>query len=134
VSPDATTERVVALPLAELPPGTSTTVKAFDTAVAIFNVEGQLFAVSNHCPHHGGPLCHGRTSGTALPSRPYEHRYGRQGQVSTCPWHGWEFDIESGQAMFDPSVRVKTHEAHVEDGEIVLTRRRSVCSSSTSRL
>ena len=120
-----TTERAVALPFSELPPGTSTTVKAFDTTVAIFNVEGQLFALSNHCPHHGGPLCHGRISGTALPSQPYEYSYGREGRVLTCPWHGWEFDLESGRTIFDPSVGVMTYEARIEDGEIVLTRRRT---------
>ena len=118
------TEWATSLPLSELPPGTSTTVRAFGTTVAIFNVEGRLFALSNHCPHHGGPLCHGRISGTALPSQPYEHRYGREGRVLVCPWHGWEFDIESGQTMFDPSVRVRVYEARVENGEIVLTRQR----------
>jgi 3-phenylpropionate/trans-cinnamate dioxygenase ferredoxin subunit len=112
--------------LAELPPGTSTTVKAFGTTVAVFNVEGQVFALSNHCPHHGGPLCHGRISGAVLPSQPYEYRYGREGRVLTCPWHGWEFDIESGRTIFDPSVRVKIYEARIEKGEIVLTRRRTV--------
>jgi nitrite reductase (NADH) small subunit len=125
VSTYVTTERAVALPFSELPPGTSTTVKAFDTTVAIFNVEGQLFALSNHCPHHGGPLCHGRISGTALPSQPYEYSYGREGRVLTCPWHGWEFDLESGRTIFDPSVGVKTYEARIEDGVIVLTRRRT---------
>ena len=119
----STTERAVALPLAELPPGTSTTVKAFGTTVAVFNVEGQVFALSNHCPHHGGPLCHGRISGAVLPSQPYEYRYGREGRVLICPWHGWEFDIESGRTIFDPAVRVKIFEARIEEGEIVLTRR-----------
>jgi nitrite reductase (NADH) small subunit len=124
MSTNVTTERAVALPLAELPPDTSTIIKAFGTTIAIFNVGGRLFAVGNNCPHHGGPLCHGRISGTALPSEPYEYRYGREGRVLTCPWHGWEFDLESGQTMFDPSVGVKTYEARIEDGEIVLARRR----------
>ena len=126
MSASVSTERAVALPLAELPPGTSTTVKAFGTTVAVFNVEGQVFALSNHCPHHGGPLCHGRISGAVLPSQPYEYRYGREGRILTCPWHGWEFDIESGRTIFDPSVRVKIYEARIEKGEIVLTRRRTV--------
>ena len=121
----STTERAVALPLAELPPGTSTTVKAFGTTVAVFNVKGQVFALSNHCPHHGGPLCHGRISVAVLPSQPYEYRYGREGRVLICPWHGWEFDIESGRTIFDPAVRVKIYEARIEEGEIVLTRRRT---------
>lgn len=126
MSASVSTERAVALPLAELPPGTSTTVKAFNTTVAVFNVEGQVFALSNHCPHHGGPLCHGRISGAVLPSQPYEYRYGREGRVLTCPWHGWEFDIESGRTIFDPSVRVKIYEARIEEGEIMLTRQRTV--------
>ncbi len=124
MSAEVAAEWATALPLSELPPGTSTTVKAFGTTVAIFNVEGRLFAVSNHCPHHGGPLCHGRISGTALPSQPYEYRYGRDGRVLVCPWHGWEFDIESGQTMFDPSIRVSVYETRVENDEIVLMRRR----------
>ena len=122
----STTERAVALPLAELPPGTSTTAKAFGTTVAVFNVEGQVFALSNHCPHHGGPLCHGRISGAVLPSQPYEYRYGREGRVLICPWHGWEFDIESGRTIFDPAVRVKIYDARLAEGEIVVTRRRTV--------
>ena len=115
----------MALPLSDLPPGASAVVEAFGTMVAVFNVEGRIFAVGNNCPHHGEPLCRGRVSGTHLPSRPHEYRYGREGRVLVCPWHGWEFDIESGQALFDPSVRVKVHEARVEDGQIVLMRRRN---------
>lgn len=121
---DTITEREVTLPLAELPPGSSTSVKAFGTTVAIFNIGGRLFATSNHCPHHGGPLCKGRVSGAMLPSQPQEYRYGYEGQILRCPWHGWEFDLESGNSLFDPSVRMKVYGIEVEDGQIVLTRQR----------
>ena len=122
---EAATERSVALSLSDLPPGASAAVEAFGTTVAVFNVGGQIFAVGNNCPHHGGPLCRGRVSGTHLPSQPHAYHYGREGRILVCPWHGREFDIESGQALFDPSVRVKVYEARVEGGQIVLTRRRS---------
>jgi nitrite reductase (NADH) small subunit len=125
VGAEATTEQAVALPLSDLPPGASAVVEAFGTMVAVFNVEGRIFAVGNNCPHHGGPLCRGRVSGTHVPSRPHEYRYGREGRVLVCPWHGWEFDIESGQTLFDPSVRVKVYQARVEESQIVLTRRRN---------
>ena len=120
------TERAVTVPLAELPPGASTTVRAFGTTVAVFNVVGELFAVSNNCPHQGAPLCHGRVSGTHLPSRPQEYRYGREGRILTCPWHGWQYDIESGRAAFATSMRVKAYETRVEGGRIVLIRRRRI--------
>lgn len=96
MSGGAATERVVALPLSDLPAGASTSLKAFGTMVAVFNVGGRIFAVGNNCPHHGGPLRHGRISGTYLPFRPHEYRDGREGRGLACPWHGWEFDIESG--------------------------------------
>ena len=120
-----TTERAIVLPMSDLPPGASATVEAFGTTIAVFNVEGRVFAVGNNCPHHGGPLSRGRVSGTNLPSRPHEYRYGREGRVLVCPWHGREFDIESGRALFDQSVRVKVYEASVEECQIVLTRRRA---------
>jgi nitrite reductase/ring-hydroxylating ferredoxin subunit len=107
---------------AELPPGARAKVEAFGTEVALFNVGGELFAVANACPHHGGPLCHGRISGARLPAEPYEHRWGRENRVLTCPWHGWQFDLETGEALFDDRVRVRTFDAHIEDGQVVLYR------------
>jgi nitrite reductase (NADH) small subunit len=92
-----TAEREVALPLADLPPGASTNVKVFGSTVAVFNVAaGRLFALGNNWPHHGGPLCHGRVSGTHLPFRPHAYRHGREGRGLACPWRSWEFDIQSG--------------------------------------
>ena len=94
MSAGVTAEREVALPLADLPPGAGANVKVFGTTVAVFNVgAGRHFALSNNCPHHGGPLCHGRVSGTHLPFRPHEYREGRG---LAYPWRGWEFDIQSG--------------------------------------
>jgi nitrite reductase (NADH) small subunit len=112
--------RAIALPASELPEGASAGVEAFGTTVAVFNVGGELFALGNRCPHHGGPLCLGRVSGALLPAEPYEYRWGREDRVLTCPWHGWQFDLESGQALFDPLVRVPRYDVRVEEGQIVL--------------
>ena len=71
----------VSLALAEIPPGSATTVEAFGTTVAVFNVDGTVYAMDNTCPHHQGPLCRGRVGGTLLPSDPYEYRYGLDGRV-----------------------------------------------------
>ena len=116
-------QRAAVMSAADLPPGGRARVEAFGTEVAVFNVDGELFAVANACPHHGGPLCHGRVSGARLPSDPYEHKWGRENRVLTCPWHGWEFDLETGRALFDDKVRVRTFEARVEGAEVVLYRK-----------
>ena len=117
-------DEVDVLAAGELPPGTRRTVEAFGTEVALFNVDGRLFATANACPHHGGPLCHGRITGARMADRPYEHRWERDSRVLVCPWHGWEFDLETGQSLFDPAVTVRTFDARLEDGEVVLYRRR----------
>ena len=117
-------DREVVLAADALEPGERAKVEAFGTDVALFNVGGRLFAIANACPHHGGPLCHGRVTGARFAEAPYEHRWEREARVLVCPWHGWEFDLESGETLFDPSVKVRTFDARVEDGEIVLYRRR----------
>ena len=46
---------------------------------------------------------------------PGEYLYSRQGEILRCPWHGWEFDIRSGQSWFDPTgVRVRRYEVSIE--------------------
>ncbi len=105
----------------ELPPGSAACFEALGTTVALFNVDGELFALENRCAHHGAPLCKGRVSGTLLPSEPYEYRWGREGRILTCPWHGWQYDLETGVSLHDSLVRVPRYEVRVEDGEIVIS-------------
>ena len=57
-----------------------------------------------------------------LPSQPLDYQYGLEGRVLRCPWHGWEFDLETGEKLFDPGcrARVKTYPVAVEDGVVVV--------------
>jgi nitrite reductase/ring-hydroxylating ferredoxin subunit len=105
----------------ELPPGGRACVEAFGTTIALFNVGGRLYAVDNTCPHHGGPLCHGRIGGALLPARQYEHVLGLEGKVLTCPWHGWEFNLETGATLFEPHVMLARYQVWVEDEHILLS-------------
>ena len=63
-----------------------------DRIIAVFNVEGTYYALDGVCPHQGGPL--GKGSLTDC--------------VVTCPWHGWQFDVRTGQSQLTPSVRQPT--------------------------
>jgi nitrite reductase (NADH) small subunit len=56
-----------------------------------------------------------------LPSRPQEYVLGYEDRVLRCPWHGWEFDLETGESLFDPERwRVRVYPVRVEDGEILV--------------
>ena len=46
--------------------------------------------------------------------------YTREGEIIKCPWHQWEFDIKTGQALYDPKLRVRTYRVEVEDEQVVL--------------
>jgi nitrite reductase (NADH) small subunit len=44
----------------------------------------------------------------------------REDEILKCPWHQWEFDIKTGKALFDASLRVKTYDVRQEGDEIVV--------------
>lgn len=107
-------------PVESLVEGAATTVEAFGSTVAVFNVGGRFYAVDNRCPHHGGPLCAGRVGGAVL--SPFPGRYALQAErpVLSCPWHHWEFYMDSGESLFDARVRVPAFDVTVQEGELVL--------------
>lgn len=104
----------------ELPPGSRRVVNVEGRDIAVFNVNGNLFALRDTCPHQGAPLSAGVVGGTMLPSAPHEYVYGMDGQVIRCPWHKFEFDLETGRSIHDPNMRVATYRVADEDGSVVL--------------
>lgn len=114
--------RVSVCRVEELPPGSRRVVSVEGREIGVLNVDGTLYGVRNRCPHQGAELCRGTVGGTMLPSDPYEYHFGLDGYVLRCPWHGWEFDLRTGEKLFDPGsrVRTKTYPVTVEDGVVVL--------------
>lgn len=105
----------------ELPPGSRKIVEIEGRSIGVFNVDGELFAVRNSCPHRGAPLCEGTIGGTMLPSAPQTYVYGLENRLLRCPWHGWEIDIATGRPRLNnASGRVRTYRAAVEDGQVVV--------------
>jgi len=106
----------------EILPGQRKIVEIGGRSVGVFNVNGEYFAVLNRCPHQGGSLCSGRQSGVVTSTRPGEYVTSRSGEIIRCPWHGWEFDLRTGQSWFDPrAVRVRRYDVSVEPGAVVVS-------------
>jgi len=109
----------VSFPRAELPRGGSTVVKLGVREVVVYDVDGELFALFNRCPHQQAPMCEGPRGVTALPSGVGEFVIG--GLVVRCPWHGYEFDLRSGRCNADPDrFRLATYEVREEGDEVVV--------------
>jgi 3-phenylpropionate/trans-cinnamate dioxygenase ferredoxin subunit len=101
----------------EIPPGSRKLVELAGRSIGIFNIAGAFYALRNQCPHQGGPLCEGKLSGLVQAARPGQYQYSRPEEILRCPWHGWEFDVKTGQSWFDPAkTRVRSYEVMVESG------------------
>ena len=105
----------------ELPPGERRLVEVKGHSIGVFNVNGEFIAVLNLCPHELAPVCRGRVGGTTLPSPPGTFRWGREGEILACPWHGWEFDLLTGKALADQRVRLRRYPVTVTDDTIYIT-------------
>ena len=90
----------------ECPPGTSIERVAANAMVALANVDGHLYAIDGLCPHQGGPLGTGALCGKVL----------------TCPWHGWQFDVATGQHRYSANVRQQSYDVKVENGRVFVRK------------
>lgn len=107
--------------VSQIPKGEAYITEVNGVSIGIFKEEGNYYAIRNVCPHKLAPICEGAVCGTMLPSEPTEFVYGYEGKVLKCPWHGWEFNIETGEALFGISNRkVKTYPVEVKDGMIFI--------------
>lgn len=99
----------------EIPVGGRKIVEVAGRSIGIFNIDGEFFAIRNTCPHQGGPLCQGQVTGFLTAEKPGQYTYTRRGEIVRCPWHGWEFDIKTGQSWWDPArTRVRSYEVQVQ--------------------
>ena len=103
--------------VADIPPGKRKLVDVNGRAVVVFNLGGEFFALNNRCPHRGGSLCEGVTTGLVLSNEPGDYQYSRKGEIIRCPWHSWEFDIRTGKSWCDPEkVKARRFGTSVEKG------------------
>jgi nitrite reductase (NADH) small subunit len=100
-----------------------TPVRVEGRAIVVLRAaDGRLHALRDVCPHQGAPLSAGVFGGTTVPSDVPVYRFGKENEVVRCPWHGFEFDVVTGEQLYDPhsSLRVKTYAVEAEDGFVVV--------------
>jgi nitrite reductase (NADH) small subunit len=88
--------------LSELAAGQCKTVQAGGKAIALFNVDGVVCALDNTCLHRGGPLGEGIL----------------EGDVVTCPWHMWDYNVRTGEKVGESSIKVATYPVQVDGNDI----------------
>lgn len=88
----------------DLAPGSSKHIELEDKGicVALSNVDGKYYAIDSVCPHMGGPLGEGEMDGNMV----------------VCPWHGWPFDVVTGNCAIRPGLKQKVFTLKIEGEEI----------------
>ena len=88
----------------DIKPGEGKTMTANGKEIAMFNVGGEFFAIDNICAHRGGPLGEGMLDGN----------------VVTCPWHGWRYDVKTGASAVMPNIKQKSFPVKLEGDDVLV--------------
>jgi nitrite reductase/ring-hydroxylating ferredoxin subunit len=88
----------------ELPVGAAKEVEFEGRVYALFNVDGVISAIDGICPHQGGPLADGTLEGCYV----------------ACPWHGWEFNVQTGATPLGPRIKVDVFEVKLEGDDVLV--------------
>lgn len=91
-------------PVESIPEGRARVVTVGGERVAIFRHGGKISAVSNVCRHQGGPLGEGKIIDGCI----------------TCPWHGYQYDPETGTSPPPYDDRVPVYETSIADGKVMV--------------
>ena len=90
--------------VAELPSGSIREFQVEGKSIALANVGGKFHAINNVCLHRGGPLGQGVL----------------EGQIVTCPWHGWQYDVLTGKVVQNPAVGVDCYPVEIRGEDIFI--------------
>ncbi|MBZ5693913.1 MAG: Rieske 2Fe-2S domain-containing protein [Acidobacteriia bacterium] len=86
----------------DIPPGKIYEFQVGGKAIAIANVSGKLHAINSICAHQGGPLGEGEL----------------EGQIVTCPWHAWQYDVTTGKVVQSPTLGVECYPVEIRGDDI----------------
>ncbi len=88
--------------VADIANGTAKMFVVNGKELAVYNLAGSFYATQQACLHRNGPLSEGDIDGC----------------VVTCPWHGWEYDIPTGENLVDRKSKLATYPVKIENGEV----------------
>jgi nitrite reductase/ring-hydroxylating ferredoxin subunit len=113
--------KVVVAPLDEFKPGDRRIISVGGRSIGVFRVGDRFYGIRNRCPHQGGPLCQGRVAPWARSSGPGDFQLDAEATLLACPWHGWEYELSTGQSFLGPGEPgVKAYDVVVEKGDAIV--------------
>ena len=107
----------------EIAEGDRRLVRAGEVVVGVFFIRGRYYAYRNRCVHQGGPVCEGTILGKveavlAADRHVVRERFSSDEIHLVCPWHGYEYNLETGACAPDPALRLTAYPVIERDGGI----------------
>ena len=110
--------------LSEFVDGEGRVLALGELEVGIFRLGNKLVAYKNECPHYGGPVCQGhvfnQTEEILAADKTSRGLRFSQTRNIVCPWHGYEFNLETGSHPGDASIRLKSIPVAVRESRVYL--------------
>jgi len=88
--------------VADIPDGTRRIIQVDDISIGVFHHAGEWYALQNSCLHRGGPVCTGTLEGNTL----------------TCPWHGYQYDVTTGQLLLDRHAQLPAYRVELRGDQV----------------
>ena len=93
--------------LSKIPDGEMIMVELEEEEICLAKVGGQVYAIGNKCSHRGGPLSDGQING----------------EIVTCPWHGGEFNLKTGEVLSPPANQTQPcYQVQVDGDDIKIAK------------
>lgn len=97
-------------------------------SIGVFRIDDEFYAIRNRCPHQFGPLCLGTLAPRAISDGPGDVKMDSGPPLLACPWHGWEYDIATGQSFMGAgrgNMAARTYDVNVVPGSALAHAERS---------
>lgn len=123
----ATQEEIWVADSGDVPEGDGVLVRLdHGLEIGVFRLNGALVAYENRCAHQGGPVCTGEILGRyeqvlAADKTVLREQFSREETHLVCPWHGWEFDLATGECAVNRRIRLRAYPVTERDGHVYLT-------------
>lgn len=112
----------VRLPLGDAPgPGEVRVVELRGHSIGVYRVDGAFYALADRCPHRGAPLCSAGRVVRGIELRDGTATQGAMPALVRCPWHKWDFEIDTGRCRVHARLRARRYRVDVQDNDLVIT-------------
>lgn len=120
-----TREPVVVALSADIPERGRAVVDVGGREIGVFRFKGHLHAYGNYCAHAGGPVCQGMLINRVVEvldeeRRSLGDRFSEKDLHIVCPWHGYEYNVETGEHPADARIRLTSYPVYERDGEVIV--------------